>query len=62
MVWNANLVFGLLNWQDLTNLIYQTEYTKSNLVNKKIALGTIPNILDQFTKPYLQNQIYQAKM
>ena len=70
MVKNVNLVFGLLNWQDLTNPIYQTQLKKNNPLNQILSFGTNhiyrtesiePNLPNIYTKLYLQNQIYEAE-
>ena len=46
------------------NPIYQTQYTKLNLLKQIFSLGTKPNLLNQityrtkYTKPNVPNQIY----
>ena len=58
LVWNAKVVYGWLNWQDLTNPIYQTQYTKLNLLNQILSLGTKSMKQNIWNG---KNQIYQTK-
>ena len=57
MVWNAKLVFGLLNCYNLTS--YQTNFTKPNILNQIYWLNQICTL--KCKGPNKQNQIFSIK-
>ena len=67
MGWKAKLVFGLINWWDLTS--YQPQFTRPNVPNPIYWTKFVPWGLNQiyqiywtiFNKPKLQNWIYKIK-
>ena len=58
-MWKSKLIFGLLNWYNLT--IYQTQFTKPNI--SKQIYWTKFNLGDwtKYAKPNLLNQIDRTK-